>query len=854
MSLEEFETLMRITVNLQNVIDNASHIIGGDSDTVESFKKNVESLKKAKEANETETVVPTRPVVPPIPVVPPRPIIQFENNTIISKPELDGGDWQWKTKGDEFWMPIKQNAMISNGAVRVIDQQTLKVSNILDITREINTKVRQKRRQPFKLTVGPEYEKILAQARKDILAEIQVQTEEIPVSDVGYSFDTVKKNMKKRIIGNPLLANHVPQPFYDRVTQLIIEGKTRNIAVADVLRVFPTIMLQPDRMAEEVLKIRKGFLIKVGPQPLPPPADNEPSAPPADNNGVPSAPPAGVVGTELALPAALTPPKATKQQIKEEYKEIGKTDAETDKYFKSKKGVDDAKAMKAAIAKAMARDRQYEEAKEDEEDKLQQEVDTRRAADTADTARKKAADALKKDARIAEDARIAAKDGLEQKQPQTPRPDTSTGEEKITDPDTEITEPVPSGRVPSGRGRDQTEIRQLEKLRAQLAQEQGETEDREPRDQKQQPVQPVQPARPARPGSFGSEKPKQIAQDRLEAAVAQEGETKGQTKEEEEEEEKEAVDAAVGRVNSLQQMETQMKTHFDLWTIQEEKDRNQKYMIEYNADNIYGELAAKAMRDMLDDTFSKDEWLRESKIDNNTTFAQLRPILVKLFPSCELHDLTDEQLNATVYDEDKYGAVTGLRGISPIKKIQILLRRMLKPDENEPDENGKYEPSKEVLQFNGYEDGYGEGTRLLSFTYVDAGYMLTSSTKRFFNPKLAENFYKIMSILKTQNAGRLENKEFFIYRNRTGFDIVYRNEGNKLKRSTLKEAKENHWTSDPLKKLKPAESHYPSPIPAGELSAMLAELSSMGNTSESEYATEEEEFASDSEEFASDDF
>ena len=60
-----------------------------------------------------------------------------------------------------------------------------------------------------------------------------------------------------------------------------------------------------------------------------------------------------------------------------------------------------------------------------------------------------------------------------------------------------------------------------------------------------------------------------------------------------------------------------------------------------------------------------------------------------------------------------------------------------------------------------------------------------------------------------------------------------------------------------------AESKYPvPPIPAGELSAMLAELSSMENTSDSEYASEtsgfeefaSEEFASDSEEFASDDF
>ena len=41
-----------------------------------------------------------------------------------------------------------------------------------------------------------------------------------------------------------------------------------------------------------------------------------------------------------------------------------------------------------------------------------------------------------------------------------------------------------------------------------------------------------------------------------------------------------------------------------------------------------------------------------------------------------------------------------------------------------------------------------------------------------------------------------------------------------------------------------------TPIPSGELSAMLAELSSMENTSDSAYS--EEKWASDSEDFASD--
>jgi hypothetical protein len=50
-----------------------------------------------------------------------------------------------------------------------------------------------------------------------------------------------------------------------------------------------------------------------------------------------------------------------------------------------------------------------------------------------------------------------------------------------------------------------------------------------------------------------------------------------------------------------------------------------------------------------------------------------------------------------------------------------------------------------------------------------------------------------------------------------------------------------------------------TPIPSGELSAMLAELSSMENTSDSEYveekwASDSEDFASDSEDFASDEF
>lgn len=264
MSFVEFQILKGMyTVNVLNYViaavreETIKYLNASDFPealTVEKLMKEKETRDKVSDVNNQNVSKITEK---------PRPLIRFDGSTIILDPENSDVTWQWKTKGDEFWMSIEPDTIIDDGVVQVIDQQTLKVSNILDITREIKTMVRQKRREPFKLTNGMEYRTIMDQAKEDILAEIQVQTEEIPVSDVGYSFDTVKKNMKKRIIGNPLLANHVSQLFYDRVTQLIIEGKTTadDMDEADVLRVFPTIMLQPDLMTKEVLEIRKGFKI-----------------------------------------------------------------------------------------------------------------------------------------------------------------------------------------------------------------------------------------------------------------------------------------------------------------------------------------------------------------------------------------------------------------------------------------------------------------------------------------------------------------------------------------------------------------------------------------------------------------
>tara|TARA_B110001450_G_C17523803_1_gene441704 strand:- start:134 stop:787 length:654 start_codon:yes stop_codon:yes gene_type:complete len=200
-----------------------------------------------------------------------------------------------------------------------------------------------------------------------------------------------------------------------------------------------------------------------------------------------------------------------------------------------------------------------------------------------------------------------------------------------------------------------------------------------------------------------------------------------------------------------------------------------------------------------------------------------------------------------------------------------------------------YQPSTEVLIFEGIVDGKKE-TKLLSFKN-DKGNM------RYFNQKLAQKFKSVdrmielsdtkpATIKKAIQAGDLVKGSFFI----TGKNNIYEmitddtptsKEGGTEKRLGQKYARSKGWVLPEAAVDKDtaarannppntgstryneivAESKYPIPIPAGELSAMLAELSSMENTSDSEYASEtefeefaSEEFASDSEEFASDDF
>jgi hypothetical protein len=354
----------------------------------------------------------------------------------------------------------------------------------------------------------------------------------------------------------------------------------------------------------------------------------------------------------------------------------------------------------------------------------------------------------------------------------------------------------------------------------------------------------------------------------------------------------------------VQEMEEEgkdMKKYFNNWK-QTDTDvyAPLEYIIDYNADKIYGPGAAQAMRETLEATFFDDTFLEA--FDENTTLAELRPVLLDLFPLCELNDLTDEQFQASVPGPTlvqstveylaswlpTYGGETKTKHSDDCNKVKVMLSRMLLPAKTGLYRD-MYQPSTEVLRFEGIVDGKKE-TKLLSFK-DDKGNM------RYFNQKLAQKFKSVdrmielsdtkpATIKKAIQAGDLVKSSFFI----TGKNNIYemitddtwqKNEVDTDKRLGQKYARSKGWVlpkaavdKDTAARAKNppntestsnneivAESKYPIPIPAGELSAMLAELSSMENTSDSEYASEtefeefaSEEFASDSEEFASDDF
>ena len=155
-----------------------------------------------------------------------------------------------------------------------------------------------------------------------------------------------------------------------------------------------------------------------------------------------------------------------------------------------------------------------------------------------------------------------------------------------------------------------------------------------------------------------------------------------------------------------------MKDHFDTRVDNIEARDDQRYIIEYDADEIYTPEAADAMRKTLSETFDNDVFLKASiAVEGGTTtleqltFAQLRPVLLDLFPLCELHDLTDKQLKAylngiqslggRIYGVDRFNwySLDKSKTESDITNVVKLLQSLLVPDK----ETKQYQPSTEVL-------------------------------------------------------------------------------------------------------------------------------------------------------------
>jgi hypothetical protein len=788
MSLEEFTKLVDMIndkAELNEIMGDASNIMGGNTYTVDSVnaaktKKNEEEEEEEKKEEKKEEEEEKEENKKP------RPLIRFDGSTIILDPKNSDVTWQWKNKGDEFWMSVAPETIIDDGVVQVIDKQTLKVSNILDITREIKTRVRQTRREPFKLTTGAEYEENLAQARKDIVAEIQVQTEEIPVSDVGYSFDTVKKNMKKRIIGNPLLANHVSQVFYDRVTQLIVEGRTTDekILDADILRVFPTIMLQPDLMAKKVLEIRKGF--KIG---------------------------------------ELTP-----EQIKQ---------------------AEEAAALRREEQRVRTEQRKKERVERLEKQRL--EAEQRKVAEAARLEEQRKLKAEQQKLKAAQDLKLQEEE--------------------------------------AARLEEQRKLKaEQQKLKAAQDLELQEEEDKRAlQDQLKAEEQKVEEAA------------REAARDlKLQEEEGKVNEANKQTAE------KSAIETAtkLDAANTIDLIE---------WNV----DNNLLYRLDFDADKVYGDSALKLMR-KANFIFQSDQNIKKAKWD------EVRPVIEKLFPLCELNDLTDEQLNSTgnpgqapskivqriltamlyVNGDTDYAEDTDddtdTESETEDQNVGILesfksywFGGSTSLDTVEEQKDFITQDYFGTLKYLGIVDGRNE-TLLMKFQNTDKTY-------RYFNQNLQKYIFKEIPEMKnTQEIkDKLKSKtlkagDFVVTKQNNFYEIridekdqlsytIYETDKGK-KRIGQEYVRKKGWIEPvsarkrhraALDKLKPgakaessrnnnimAESKYPAPIPAGELSAMLAELSSMENTSDSEYASEtseyeefaSEEFASDSEEFAPDEF
>ena len=627
----------------------------------------------------------------------------LEETKIVINESLDV-KWEWKGPGESVWVPIEENTKINEGFVRARSPGL--VSNVIDIARAMKILIRKVKKMPFK--ANAEERGILIQAKKTkIVKEMNAQIQE------------------KAIIGNTLVPYHVTQPFYDRVTQLIVnKNKTvftdDDVTDEDVMGVFPTLLLQPANMAKAVSHIQKGVVITV--------VDTASDSSSYDSSD------------DYVYSVSDSSSSVSSDDDASDSSSSVSSDDEDAQASSDSSGLDsDNSDFTEALRKREEADKLAEQKKAEEKKRKQKKAEEKKAEEEGDT---------KTDKRD--------KSYLDAALDCFPKPCKSKKADESDDETEKQGKLLLQSVQNANREREKVDQkRQADQKKTQQSEEQKREED-------QKKTQQLK----AEQDQAEQNKAEQLALNRATEKERDSARIRNQPEEESNEESKAqetkiSDPATIGNPATIENTATIESNTRIIQNVPTSK--------KYNAEQLYGGEPLEQMRESYYEVF------RKANFDSTTTFEQMKPIVCRLFPLCEVCYLNRDLFDKTLAPKEE---------IDDYVKMEWLLQMLLGLT--------PFPPDLKATGMNQEVNGH--------------------------------NMQEFVSA---------ENKNY----------VYYFNDDSK----TIMELAEAD-----------TESHYKSSIPAGELSAMLAELSSMENTSGSDYAVSdyasEEDFASDSSEFAPDEY
>jgi hypothetical protein len=657
----------------------------------------------------------------------------LEETKIVINESLDV-KWEWKGPGESVWVPIEENTKINEGFVRARSPGL--VSNVIDIARAMKILIRKVKKMPFK--ANAEERGILIQAKKTkIVKEMNAQIQE------------------KAIIGNTLVPYHVTQPFYDRVTQLIVnKNKTvftdDDVTDEDVMGVFPTLLLQPANMAKAVSHIQKGVVITV--------VDTASDSSSYDSSD------------DYVYSVSDSSSSVSSDDDASDSSSSVSSDDEDAQASSDSSGLDsDNSDFTEALRKREEADKLAEQKKAEEKKRKQKKAEEKKAEEEGDTKTDKR-DKSYLDAALDCFPKPCKSKKADESDDETEKQgklllqsvQNANREREKVDQKRQADQKKTQQLEEQKRQADQNKTQQLEEQKRQADQKKTQQSEEQKREEDQNKTQQLK----AEQDQAEQNKAEQLALNRATEKERDSARIRNQPEEESNEESKAqetkiSDPATIGNPATIENTATIESNTRIIQNVPTSK--------KYNAEQLYGGEPLEQMRESYYEVF------RKANFDSTTTFEQMKPIVCRLFPLCEVCYLNRDLFDKTLAPKEE---------IDDYVKMEWLLQMLLGLT--------PFPPDLKATGMNQEVNGH--------------------------------NMQEFVSA---------ENKNY----------VYYFNDDSK----TIMELAEAD-----------TESHYKSSIPAGELSAMLAELSSMENTSGSDYAVSdyasEEDFASDSSEFAPDEY